>query len=589
MRELDVLLHDDRLAVDGEAVRMLAVILRVVHGAGDGIVRRLQQHGGVRGVVGHEQERVVPALGGLRDRREMGQCMVALEERGVHAGGGVGAGDRLLDEIFLLRLHGAAVVIAVVVEDGLHGDGARLHETVAEEVAHVRADPVLRAHVRFEGAEGDIAMDVRIIGKDGQVGHPLIVGVDGVKDRDVEAVLVEEDRHHLERLVVLVDEFFILAQVDLIDRVLVPAHERGGAEVGVGSGGDNIRIGGEAVELCLQLRLFIEDIRQERAHGAVEHEHDDVLSGLAHGVFRHTAALFHRLADALDLRVDAADIDRQHDGNGQNERDRCLEYMLAPPPIDQIHDGGDGCGREQIAPELGRRKLHAAIKAERGREHAEALAEEHEVHDGDADEHPQNLLKGDLALRACQPVEDAEPDDERADGEAQAVDDEPDRAVVHLHVHEFLRGRRDDGRRDIPADEQRQERGAAEEDLCVRLGGGLFGSGLFPVDELQDQGQQQRRAQEQQRGLDDRPRGEGIAHETEHQQRRTGGSGQDLEHPSRMLELIKDGLDEGEDVVERPVKHQAGGGCVQEEEEEHRHRVQLDLGLGRRALREDDA
>ena len=56
-----------------------------------------------------------------------------------------------------------------------------------------------------------------------------------------------------------------------------------------------------------------------------------------------------------------------------------------------------------------------------------------------------------------------------------------------------------------------------------------------------------------------------------------------------MLELIKDGLDEGEDVVERPVKHQAGGGCVQEEEEEHRHRVQLDLGLGRRALREDDA
>ena len=107
------------------------------------------------------------------------------------------------------------------------------------------------------------------------------------------------------------------------------------------------------------------------------------------------------------------------------------------------------------------------------------------------------------------------------------------------------------------------------------------------MDELQDQGQQQRRAQEQQRGLDDRPRGEGIAHETEHQQRRTGGSGQDLEHPSRMLELIKDGLDKGEDVVERPVKDQAGGGIVQEHEEEGGHAVELDFRLDGVVLRKD--
>ena len=263
--------------------------------------------------------------------------------------------------------------------------------------------------------------------------------------------------------------------------------------------------------------------------------------------------------------------------------------MLAPPSIDQIHDTGGGRDCEQVAPELGRRKLHAALKAERGREHTEVLAEEHEIHDGDADEHPQNLLKGDLALRAGQPVEDAEPDDKGADGEAQAVDDEPDRAVVHLHVDKFLRGRRDDGRRDIPADEQRQERGAAKEDLCVRLGGGLAGGGLLRADQPHDQGQHQRRAQKQQRGFDDRPLGEGIAHETERQQRRTGDGGQDLEHPPRMLELVEDGLDEGEDVVERPVKHQTGGGGVQEKQEEHRHHVQLDLRLGRCALREDDA
>ena len=589
VRKLDILLHGDRLAVNGEAVRVRFVILRVVHGAGDGIVRLLQQHGGVRGVVGHEQERVVPVLGGLRDRREVGQHMIAHEKPCAHTGGGMGAGDRLLDVMLLLRLCGAAVIIAVVVEDRLHGDWARLHEAVAEEISHIRADPALWARARFKSAEGDVAMNVRIIGKDGQVGHPLIVGVDGVKDRDVKAVLIEENRHHFERFVVLVDQLLVLAQVDLFDRVFVSAHKRRCAEVGVGAGGDNVRIGGEAVKLRLQLRLFVEDIRQECAHGAVEHEHDDVFAGLAHGVFRHAVARLRGLADVCDLRVDVADVDRQHDGDGQNERERCLEHVLVQVPEEQVHDAGGGRDCEQVAPELFGGKMHAVFKAERGREHAEVLAEEHEVHDRHADEYPQNLLKGDLALRAGQPVEDAEPDDKGADGEAQAVDDEPDRAVVHLHVHEFLRGRRDDGCRDIPADEQRQERGAAKEDLCVRLGGGLVGGGLLRADQPHDQGQHQRRAQKQQRGLDDRPLGEGIAHETERQQRRTGDGGQDLEHPPRILELVEDGLDEGEDVVERPVKHQTGGGGVQEKQEEHRHRVQLDLRLGRCALREDDA
>ena len=144
MRHLQLRLHAQRLSVHRKAVGMLRLIVRVVDILAGRIVRLLQHHHIVRGVVGHHEEGIPAVLGDLRNLGEILKHIIRLHKGAVKPGGGIETRNLLAGRRRASVLgYACMVVVAAVIERTVQEQRHRLHERIAEEVAAVVLNQLL--------------------------------------------------------------------------------------------------------------------------------------------------------------------------------------------------------------------------------------------------------------------------------------------------------------------------------------------------------------------------------------------------------------------------------------------------------------
>ena len=431
-------------------------------------------------------------------------------------------------------------------------------------------------------------MDVRIFIVDAQIRNPLVTRIGGIAHRHFEIIFVKEHRHDLQRLVVFAFQRLIHALVHRLRRILIPTVNRRRALIGANAEADRIRVVGKAGKLRLQLRFFLEQKRYKSIHGAVHHQHDHVFPMLTQGDLGHILRRGLQIVLHLGkIRPDARHIHNGHADHRQTQRQiRCLydRRFLLPDQIQQRHQHQQN---RQVHQHLSGCDGRIDVVFEHGGEVAEVGSKEHIVHDGHTGQRQHDKPHGLFARRAGQLVEDPEPDQERTARQQQRIEHIPQRGFVRHDINEFRRRRLDDRRRNQNAGQDRKKHAAKRKNLSVRFRQrGSFA--LFCA--LLHQGQHQREL-EHQKQEDEQDllshRIHGVHKQDHRKQRQSHNGSADAQYQPRVSELVEDILQQGENIVQRPVKHQSGRRIVQKHQKNQRHAVHLQLAFEREALHID--
>ena len=162
------------------------------------------------------------------------------------------------------------------------------------------------------------------------------------------------------------------------------------------------------------------------------------------------------------------------------------------------------------------------------------------------------------------------------------------RGIQIRHQHEFCRRRSDHRGRDQQTRQNSEQNAAAHKQACIILRQGFGRRAAFSVHKKEQQRQHQHEAD----GQDDRLLLPVLRMEEKHAEKQQGRSGrrkQGAQHLARVLEFVEQVLQQGEDVVERPIQHEAGWRIIQQHQKQQRHEIELQLVLEREALRIDGA
>ena len=266
-------------------------------------------------------------------------------------------------------------------------------------------------------------------------------------------------------------------------------------------------------------------------------------------------AVPHRLE--LLGHIDGAEHRHHHDGETHAQIPYAYQVRLLAPEHEQRRRNSEQ--HRKVLQHIASRRLRHGIELEHGREVAVVRTEEQVVDERSHHRNQQHIAEHRLALRRRQTVEHTEPDDECARGEQERLPEVAKRRRVSGNVHEFRRGRLQYRNRYEQAHEQGHE-DAAEQERALFVLRGLVDCET-PVADRQ-QAHCKRRLQQQAAGdHEDLPleRGERVYEQDRHQQRQTRDGSEDTQHALRILHLVEEVLHQREQVVERPVEHQARG------------------------------
>lgn len=433
--------------------RMLRVIFRVVHIFGGLIGRLLQFHRLMGEAVDHDQELVLSRLPDLRHAFKVLQEGILGHEEGI-----------LETELFF-----GFIVIAAVIQHRMDRHGSDAQETVTE---HIPVADSIAAFAAEGGiikhpALGDEGPDVRDVVENAEIRDPLVIGQGRIADSNLKAGIMEEKGHQAQGLIVLVHQEFLRTGVDFIHGVLIAAEEGGGAGIGAVAVGQGVRIAGEARELLLQLRFFLEDERREVSDGPVQHDDHHVFAGLVQ-VDDLILALLRLIRQAPDLRQAGGNGDHVHGGHaecdqaGQGRNRPEDDGLFLPEEENRTAEGQDHTEVDQLLRGLEGLGDIPVIDQDRGHI-AVIVAEEHVVHKGSDRQGAEDQRIQRAALPIGKQIIDHAPEKERAGGQEEGAEHKGQRVPEGVHLHKLRRGGVDHRRGDQQAGQDRQENHRSEE------------------------------------------------------------------------------------------------------------------------------
>ena len=501
--------------------RMLRVISRVVHILGGLIGRLLQLHGLVGEAVNHDQELVLSRLPDLRHVFKVLQEGILGHEEGI-----------LKAELFF-----GFIVIAAVVQHRMDHHGGDAQEAIAEHIPITDGIAAFAAEGRVieNPALGDEGPDVRDVIENAEIRDPLVIGQGRIADGDLKAGIVEEEGHQAQGLIVLVHQELLRTGVDFIHGVLIAAEEGGGAGIGAVAVGQGVRIAGEARELLLQLRFFLEDEGREVSDGPVQHDDHHVFAGFVQ-MDDLILALLRLVRQTPDFRQAGGNGDHVHRGHAEGDqagqgRDRPEnDGFFLPEEENRAAEGQDHAEVDQLL--RGFEGLGDIPVIDQDRGHiAVIVAEEHIVHEGCDRQGAEDQRIKRAALPIGKQIINHTPEKERAGSQEEGAEHKGQRVPEGIHLHELRRGGVDHRRGDQQTGQDRQEDYRSEESPAempvFRLCRFFCLFRRFALSE----------------------------------------------------ELFEDIFQERKDIVQRPVEDQAGRGIIQQDQEDQRHAVKLDFAF----------
>lgn len=508
-------------AVSRHPGRMLHVIFRVVHIFGRLIGRLLQLHGLMGEAVDHDQELILSRFPNLRHTFKVLQEGILGHEEGI-----------LEAELFF-----GFVVIAAVIQHRMDRHGSDAQETVTE---HIPVADSIAAFAAEGGiikhpALGDEGPDVRDVVENAEIRDPLVIGQGRIADSDLKAGIMEEEGHQAQGLIMLVHQEFLRTGVDFIHGVLIAAEEGGRAGIGAVAVGQGVRIAGEARELLLQLRLFLEDEGREVSDGPVQHDDHHVFAGFVQ-MDDLILALLRLIRQAPDLRQAGGNGDHVHGGHAEGDQagQGCNrpedDGLFLPEEENRTAEGQDHTEVDQLLRGLEGLGDIPVIDQDRGHI-AVVVAEEHIVHEGSDRQGAEDQRVKRAALPIGKEIIDYAPEKERAGGQEEGAEHKGQRIPEGVHLHKLRRGGVDHRGGNQQAGQDRQENHGSEESPAevpvLRL------CRFFCL----------------------------------------------FRGPALSEELFDDVFQKRKDIVQGPVEDQAGRGIVQQDQEDQRHAVELDFAF----------
>ena len=249
----------------------------------------------------------------------------------------------------------------------------------------------------------------------------------------------------------------------------------------------------------------------------------------------------------------------------------------------------NGYQQQQVDKKLLQREADVVVVHQIGGKRAEVVAEEQVVDRAGSAHNKHYSLKNNLCLVGEQPVENSEPENEHSRSRKEGAHDVPNGVQVGSHYEELLRRSGDNRRGNENARQNREENRGKSEQLFVGLGSEFTRSIVcFLLDESDEKRDRKQSAYtlKDEQFFDDSRKEE--VYNAENHQRAADAQQHNFQHLLGILDLVEDGLNKREQVVERPVKYKSRGRVVEEHKEERRHTVKLDLGFERVSLGEDN-
>ena len=401
---------------------------------------------------------------------------------------------------------------------------------------------------------------------DAQVRNPQVSRVGRVADRHLPAVFRKQHRQNLQRLILFFRQAQVRPFVHFERPVFISSVERGRADIGVPAEGQGVRIVGKAAELLRDLRVFLQNVGNESADAAIQHDHDDVFSLPRQ---REGRRLLFRLPVRSRLQrstffPNAVDIQRgQHTQADARRQARQLQDILSFFPQEK-HQPRQSQHRAQVQQALGERHGQRRVILQRRRKIAVSLSEEQVIRDSRRRGRREEGREPAPAPSGGQPEQKHEPDQEGSRSRHRGKKHVAQRGLKGPDHHKLSRGSADHRGRDQHPQQHRQQHAAAAENLArgpvllrITPGGpvGLPEGFRGAVRRLQAFS----RAFCVSAALGGRVRPQTL--------RRA------------FLRLIRNLpqqiLHQGESIVQRPVQGQAGGRSVKQHEENQRHAVEL--------------
>ena len=494
-----------------------------------------------------------------------------------------GAGRRLknltgaVKEIYL-------VIVAAVVNCLLHEQGQGLHDGENEEIPAVADGHLFLLFVIKVHPNGVIGLNPGDITVNRQIRDPLISRVRRVTNSYIVTVFRKQGGHHLQRFVVLVDKRLVSAAVDFHRCVFIATHQRRRPVKGGPTEGNGIGVVSKTIKFFHKLQLFTEDTGDVLTQGPIQHQYNHVFAVFIQGnLYSFGIVSRKRLVYGL---TDLHHVHNGHTADGDQSRQQNRPDTTAEFPGKQVQRQRHQSYDQQIYQLLpGREPSRSLILKERGK-CAKIGAEEQIVHQHHTAQNPYQPLKDPPPAGVCQPVEYPHPDEKGTCRQTQCVSDIPQRMIEIGDIHKFLRRRRNHSRRNQHADEDRQEQGAEPKCFGVRRGlRPCFPQRKREPDFHHGKNQRQRQSstqhQEKHSALDAAFL---IGQQAQHHRPKSGAEKQNTKRLSGIFQLVEDRLSQGEQVVQRPVEYQAGGGIVQEHQKEQGHAIELNFGFQRKTL-----
>ena len=246
--------------------------------------------------------------------------------------------------------------------------------------------------------------------------------------------------------------------------VFISPVEGAGGIQGLGPEGQGIRIPGEAGELFLQLRLFLQDIGEIAVDGPVQHDEDHVFSPAAQG----EACFFPGSGadDGLGFRGGGMDLHQVHGGHAgdcEDQGQERREYRL--PLLPEEEDGSRGSGQEnpQVQEPVPGGEIRGFLIPQVRGEEAQVCAEEEIIRQGQEAENPEGEGEGFPSLFPGEAEEHPGPEDEGPEGQEGGVQDMQEGGIIPRYGDEFPGRGDDDGGGDQDPGEEGQEDSPQEE------------------------------------------------------------------------------------------------------------------------------
>ena len=235
----------------------------------------------------------------------------------------------------------------------------------------------------------------------------MIVGVGGIADRNVKSILQEGHRHHLQRLVLLVNQSLLVPLVQLHRRIFISAEQRRGSKIGEAAEGNHVVIIGKSRKLLHQLRFFPEDVGNVFSHRPVQHDDHHIFSRLAQAEVWHLIPvsndnLIHGLLDGYG--VPYRHTTQSENGHQQRRLGSMgLFYYQQIQPTPQTNQDA------KIDKPLREGKVWFRFILQIWGNHTEIRSEEHVIHQCGTAGNPEKPFEQDFSLGTGKPVKDIAP------------------------------------------------------------------------------------------------------------------------------------------------------------------------------------